>query len=168
MSIIVWTHVLTHGLFFGIVVTGYLFVMMLTTSPRVWGYADYSEAIKAKAPPPTKEEKRLAVIISIPWMIFTLGFPIFSTYALKSKLGGEISFWAAFLNMFVLVLFATFGDLVILDWLIINKITPKFVIIPGTEKADYEDFSHHYKAHARSAMILVLLCVIVAGVVSYF
>ncbi|MCK4975777.1 MAG: hypothetical protein KAS36_02455, partial [Anaerolineales bacterium] len=102
------------------------------------------------------------------WMIFTLGFPIFSTYVLKSKLSGEIPFWTAFLNVFALVFLATLGDLIILDWLIVNTITPKFVIIPGTEKADYQDFSHHYKAHARSAFVLILLSIIFAGIVWYF
>ena len=162
------THILTNSLFFAVIVNGYLLLMMITTSPRVWGYSDYSEAIKAKVPPQTAREKRLAMIIGLPWMIFTLGFPIFSTYVLKSKLGGEIPFWIAFLSMFALVSLATLGDLVILDWLIVNKITPKFVIIPGTEKADYQDFSHHYRAHARAAVVLVLLSIIFAGIVWYF
>ncbi len=56
----VLTHILTHGLVFAFIVNGYLLLMMLTTSPRVWGYADYSEAIKLKVPPQTREEKRLA------------------------------------------------------------------------------------------------------------
>jgi hypothetical protein len=83
-------------------------------------------------------------------------------------LGGQIPFWTAFLNIFVMVFLATLCDLVILDWLIVNKITPEFVIIPGTEKADYQDFSHHYKAHVRAAVALVLACIILAGIVWYF
>jgi len=161
----VLTHLVAHSLFFATIVNGYLFLIMVSTSPRVWGYSDYSEAIKAKVPPQTRKEKRLALIIGLPWIIFTLGFPIYSTYILKSKLGGEIPSWTAFLNVFVLVFLATLGDLVILDWL---KITPEFVMIPGTEKADYQDFSHHYKAHARAAVPLVLLCIILAGILWYF
>ena len=164
----VLTHALTHGLLFALVVNGYLLVMMLTTSPRVWGYADYSEAIKAKVPPQTREEKRLALIVGVPWMVFTFGFPIFSSYVLKSRLGGEIPFWTAFFNVFILVLLATVGDLVILDWLIVSTITPKFVIIPGTDKADYADFSHHYRGHARAVVPLLLVCAVIAGVVWYF
>jgi len=164
----VLTHALTHGLLFALVVNGYLLVMMLTTSPRVWGYADYSEAIKAKVPPQTREERRLALIVGLPWMVFTLGFPIFSSYVLKSRLGGELPFWTAFLNVFILVLLATVGDLVILDWLIVSTITPKFVIIPGTDKADYADFSHHYRGHARAVVPLLLVCAVIAGVVWYF
>ncbi|MCP4539288.1 MAG: hypothetical protein GY832_19300, partial [Chloroflexi bacterium] len=63
---------------------------------------------------------------------------------------------------------ATLGDLVILDWLIIDVITPEFVIMPGTDKADYADFSHHYKAHARALVPLLVLCVVFAAVVYYF
>jgi hypothetical protein len=165
---VVVSHVITHGLFFAVIADGYLLLVMVLASPRVWGYNDYPEVVKNKVPPQTKREKRLAAIVGIPWFIFLLGFPIFSTYALKTKLGGEIPFLVAFLNVFVLFLLTTLGDLVILDWLIVSKATPQFVIIPGSEKADYKDFSHHYKAHARAAIKLILVCLIIAGVVWYF
>ena len=161
----VMTHLAAHGLFYAVIVNGYLFLVMILTSPRVWGYSDYSESIKAKVPPQTKQEKRLAALIAVPWMLFSVGFPIYSTYVLKSKLGGEITFWLAFLNVFVLVSFAVLGDLVVLDWLIVSKITPRFVIIPGTEEADYKNFSHHYRAHVRAAVPLILVCIVLAGIV---
>lgn len=164
----VMTHLAAQGLFYAVIVNGYLFLVMVLTSPRVWGYSDYSESIKAKVPPQTKQEKRLAILIAVPWMLFSVGFPIYSTYVLKSKLGGEIPFWLAFLSVIVLVFLAVFGDLVVLDWLIVSKITPKFVIIPGTEEADYKNFSHHYRAHVRAAMPLVLVSVVFAGIVWYF
>jgi len=141
---------------------------MLFTNPRVWGYSDYSESIKAKVPPQTKQEKRLAILIAVPWLLFSAGFPIYSTFVLKSKFGGEIPFWLAFLNVFVLVFLVVLGDLVILDWLIVSKFTPEFVIIPGTEEADYKDFSHHYKAHGRAALPLVLVCIVLAVIVWNF
>ena len=162
----VWTHLLTHGLLCTLIVDGSLFLMMVATSPRVWGYSDYSEAIKAKVEPQTREERRLAIVLAVPWMIASVGFPIWSTYLLKAKLGGEIAFWTAFLNVFALVLGATLGDLVLLDWLVVNKITPKFVMIPGTEKGDYADFSHHYKGHARAVVPLIAVCAVLAGIVT--
>lgn len=162
------THLITHGLFFAVIFNGYLLLVMVLTSPRVWGYTDYPEVIKYKVPPQTRGEKLLSAVIGLPWLIFVLGFPIFSTYVLKSKLGDEIPFLIAFLNLFVLFLLATVGDLVILDWLIVSKITPKFVIIPGSERADYKDFSHHYKAHAKALVGLILVCLVIAGIVWYF
>lgn len=161
-------HVLTHGLIFAVIANAYLFLVMISTSPRVWGYTDYPEAIKNKVPAQTPREKLKALLIGLPWLIFVLGFPLFSTYSLKSKLGHEIPFWTAFLSVFVMVLLATLGDLVVLDWLVVSKITPRFVIIPGSEKADYKDFSHHYKAHAKAAVALVLVSLAMAAIVSHF
>ncbi|MFX0150417.1 MAG: hypothetical protein ACFFAJ_06530 [Candidatus Hodarchaeota archaeon] len=162
------THLITHGLFYAIICTSYLFLFMITFSPRVWGYQDYPEVIKEKIPPQTRKERTVAGIISLPWFLFTFGFPFVSAYTLKTKLGGEIPFEIAFLNVFILFIFFFIGDLVILDWLIINKITPRFVIIPGTEEEDYKDFSHHYKAHAIAIVPLILLCAVIAAIVTIF
>lgn len=159
-------HILIHGLFYAAVFNGYLLLMMVTTSPRIWGYSDYPEEIKAKIPPQSKEEKRKAILWTIPMMIFAIGFPIYSTLLLKSNLAGDFSFWIAFLSLLVMVFLAYLVDLVILDWLIVSKITPNFVIIPGTEEADYKDFSNHYRSQLRAAPILVLLCLIIAGVIT--
>ena len=159
-------HLLTYGLLYGVIVTGYLFAMMISTSPRVWGYNDYPPSIKDKIPPQTKNEKRLAMFISLPWFIFAFGFPIYSTLILKVKLSNEISVWVAFLNLLVLFLFATIGDLVILDWLIVTKITPKFVVIPGSEKQDYKDFSYHYKGHVKSLVVTIPILLLIAGIIS--
>ena len=161
------SHLIIHGLIFGIIVNSYLFLVMITTSPRIWGYQDYPEVVKNKVPPQTKKEKLLAILIGLPWILFVLGYPIFSTYMLKFKLGGNISILIAFINLYGLFLFANFGDLAILDWLIISKITPNFVIIPGSEKKDYKDFSHHYKGHASAMVLVIPICFIIAGIVRY-
>jgi hypothetical protein len=140
---------------------------MISFSPRVWGYQDYSKEIKAKVPPQTMQERQKAVIISVPFMIFIFGYPIYSLLILKSQLGGDISFFPAFIHLLVLFLFGTFGDLVILDWFIISKVTPSFVIIPGTIKDDYKDFSHHYRGHALASIPLIIICAAISAVVSY-
>ncbi|MBE9524741.1 MAG: hypothetical protein IMY76_06555 [Chloroflexi bacterium] len=136
-------------------------------SPRVWGYSDYSQEIKNKVAPQTKKEKRQAMLVALPWIIFVFGFPIYSTIALKSKLSNEIPIITAFLNLFVMYLLVTLGDLVILDWLIISKITPQFVIIPGTEKEDYKDFSHHYKGHVKATVVIIPIFILIAAIISY-
>ena len=62
----IFPHLIRHGLFYASVVTGYLFLIMITTSPRVWSYTDYPKAIKKKVPPQTKREKLLAAIVALP------------------------------------------------------------------------------------------------------
>jgi len=163
----VLAHILSNSLFYGAAITAYLLVVMVSTNPRVWGYADYPQVVRSKVPPQTSAERRLALIVGLPFFIFALGFPVYSTLLLKSELGGEIPFWIALLNLLALFLAATLGDLVILDWLIVSRITPGFVIIPGTTKEDYKDFSEHFRAHARAAVAMLLLALVLAAVFSY-
>ncbi len=48
-------------------------------------------------------------------------------------------------------MFGNVADLVLLDWIIVGTLTPKFVIIPGTEdmkEKEYKDFRiSHAKGH---------------------
>jgi hypothetical protein len=78
----VMRHVLAHGLIFAFIANAYLFLVMISTTPRVWGYTDYPLAIKNKVPPQTRREKRKALLIGLPWFIFVLGFfPILDLFA---------------------------------------------------------------------------------------
>ena len=155
-----------HGLIFTLVTNGYIFLGMVTLGPRVLGYHDYPEIVKQKVPPQTKEERLQAAIFGIPFIMAFLGFPAYSLMTLKTQLGGEISFLTAFVHLLVLALLAFIGDLVVLDWFIISKITPRFVIIPGSQEEDYKDFSHHYRGHAWATIPLIILCGIIAWMFS--
>ena len=157
-----FTFTLIHGIFYSLVVNGYLFSLMITLSPRIWGYQDYPETIKQKVPPQTKHERAIAGIAGIPFLLFTFGFPVYSVLRLRAQLGGEISFEIAVIHLLVLVLLTSFFDMVVLDWFIISKVTPDFVIIPGSDVEDYKDFSHHYRAHAKATIILIVVCLIIA------
>ena len=70
-------HLVKHGLFYALVVNLYLFVLMVSTSPRIWGYSDYPQIVKDKIPPQTRREKLVATLVGLPWFIFTFGFPLF-------------------------------------------------------------------------------------------
>jgi hypothetical protein len=157
-----------HGLIFGASLTSYIFLLMITLSPRIWGYQDYPDIVKQKVPPQTKRERIIAGITGIPFLIIALGFPIYSITVLKAKLGGEISFITAFIHFLVLVMSVNMGDMVILDWFIISKITPDFVIISGSDVEDYKDFSYHFKGHTRATLIMVMICGVLAVMVSRF
>ena len=151
--------IIKHGLVYGGVATGYLLLLILTLSPRVWGCADYPQAVEDKVPPQTKREKLAALIVGIPWLLFALAYPVASTFMIKAVLGGEISLLVAIPTPFACFALFTFGDLGLLDWLLISKLTPKWVMIPGTVAEDCRDFSEHYRAHGKSAVFMAVLCV---------
>ena len=134
---------------------------MVALSPWIWGYQDYLE----KVPPQTRRERTLAGIYGIPLMVLGLAFPVYSVLELRGRLGGAIPFADAFIHLLILPAFSTLGYLVLLDWLIVSRVTPGFVIIPGSEAEEYKDFSHHYRGHLRAAVIMVILSTVVAMVV---
>lgn len=159
---VLW-HIVVHALAYGAVVTGYLFLCMISVSPRVWGYHDYPPAIKQKVPAQTRKEKIGAAVLGIPWIAFVVGFPVWSSLVLEGRLGGHLPFLPGLANVLAQFLVATVGDLVVLDWLIVSRLTPSFVVIPGTVKEDYRDFSHHFRAHAKAAMAMVVLGTAIVG-----
>ena len=159
--------ILVNSVFYAFIGNGYLLMLMYFFNPRIWGYQDYPDRIKEKIQPQTRRERGIAGLIAIPWMIFVVGFPIYSTFMLKTQQGNEIEFLLAFLNIFIMVALFFLGDLIILDWLIISKWTPDFVIIEGSVKADYKDFSHHYRGHAIATIPLLFICLILAAVVTF-
>ncbi len=159
-------YTIREGLLYGAAITGYLLLMMVTVNPRVWGYSDYPERIKRKVPPPTDEEKRRALLVAAPYFLFMPLYPVYSVLQLKAVMGGALAFPDALTHLLVLAASAFLGDLVILDWLIISKITPGFVVIEGSEPADYKDFTHHYVGHAYASVVIVAICAAVAYAVS--
>ena len=157
---------LQQALIYGALFTGYIFLLMVTLSPRIWGYADYPKAIKGKVPPQTRREKTIAAIVGVPFFLFALAWPAYSVLALKERLGGAVAFGDAFVHLLLMVASMTVGDLVFLDWFIISRVTPGFVVIPGSEVGDYKDFSHHYWGHLKGTIVMVVLSAAAVMIVS--
>ena len=164
-------HVLLHGTVFAVLMTLYLLAVMRGLSPRIWAFSDYPKTITDHVPPQTDRERRIATYLVVPFFILIFGFPIGSTLMLEGIYGGSLPFLDAFLNIFGLVLFGTFADFVILDWLIVGTITPDWVIIHGTEhmrEKEYKDFrGYHARGHARAMPVLILLSLIIAALIVF-
>ena len=166
-----FSYIAVHGTIFAIIFTLYLLAVMIGFSPRVWAMSDYPPEITDHVPPQTKDEKRKATLIYIPFLIIGIGYPLAATYFLKGLYGGAILFLEAFLNAFIILLFGFLADFIILDWLIVGTITPDFVILPGTEhmrEKEYKDFRYyHTKGHLKGLILIVTLALIIAAVVVF-
>ncbi len=167
MSLLI--NILLHGSIFAIILTVYLLIIMITFNPRIWGFSDYPKSITNSVPPQTKKEKKIGIVLSIPFFILGLGFPITLTILLKNEFGGDLDFLSAFFNIFGIFMFGNVADLVILDWLIVGTITPQFVIIPGTElmkNKEYKEFRvSHAKSHIWGTIFMALLSLLLALIV---
>jgi hypothetical protein len=166
------TNVVIHGLVFAFILTAYLLFIMIKLSPRVWAFSDYPKEITSQVPPQTKEERRTAKIAVVPFFILGIGYPFLSTWLVKGLYGGTISILDAFLNTFGVWMFCFMADLIILDLLIVGTLTPKFVVIPGTEdmkEKEYKDFRiYHTKAHVKGLILLAIVSFVIAVVIHLY
>ncbi|MHA1615242.1 MAG: hypothetical protein ACTSW7_05120 [Candidatus Thorarchaeota archaeon] len=162
-------NILFHGLFAAVIMVAYLLPIMRFMNPRIWAMSDYPKEITSRVEPQTKDERRIAILMGIPFLFLMLAYPLVSTLILETTYIGGIPLIDAFLNTFGVLMFANFADLVILDLIVVGTITPYWVIIPGTE--DMKDTAYkafrkeHSKSHLRGTVFMAILSLVIAIVV---
>jgi hypothetical protein len=124
---------------------------------------DYPPDIKEKFGPMSEKAKKQGTMIAIPFFLIMIGGIVWSNLRLKKANGGQLGRKAAFLNAFALIFSGWFFDLTILDWLLFVKVTPSFVVLPGTEgMAGYDDYGFHLREHMRALPFLAVGALIIA------
>jgi hypothetical protein len=122
--------------------------------------------IQDATPPLSKKEKLQALAFGIPFFVLVVLIPFLSGFTLEPPAGGQVPFLVLFLHIFGVIFVFSLFDLIILDCLIYCTITPKFVIIPGTEGfAGYKDYGHQARAHVRGIALQTALALLLAGVI---
>jgi len=136
----------------------------LRINPRSY-LQDYPPAIQALVPPKTPAERRLALIVGIPFMILLIAVPLLSTLALKRS--GVTAFLPLALHAFGVVWIFNVVDWLVLDWLIFCAITPAFVVIPGSEgHPAYKDYGFHFRGFLKGSAISAAAGLLIGGIVA--
>lgn len=146
---------------------GALILASLWRNPRLW-LQDFPEDIRRLVPAKTAQEKRESLVWGIPFLAMLVGVPATSCVLLARSAAGSGSFVSLFANAFAILLLFNLFDLVVIDWLIVCGLTPRFLVVPGTEgSAGYKDYRHHFRAFligtAGSAAIAVVVAAVVWG-----
>jgi hypothetical protein len=119
---------LLDGALFTLVMSA-LILISLIMNPRVW-LQDYPEALRVAAPPLTPAEKRQQIAITIP---FFAGFVVIPFLAARDYLawaGESATFFSLYLHAFVVLNLFNLFDAVVIDWLFLGVLHPKFALIP--------------------------------------
>lgn len=129
------TRILVDGLLLSLGLSVIIFVS-LYANPRLW-LQDFPKEIRAKLPPNTPQEKRIQRLMMIPFLALIVGVMYFSVMQLKVENGGSISFFTAFANAFLVMNVFNLFDAVIIDYLILTVMKPKFAIPRGAEGMEH-------------------------------
>jgi hypothetical protein len=134
-------------------------LVILYYNPRLM-LKDYPQEIQQAVSKRTFKENKQFKIIGF-FLVFTLILiPFVSTLSYSN----EVSFWLIFLHFFLVFNIVSLIDLLVLDWLIFCKITPDFVVIPGTEGMEiYKDFGFHLRGFLKGIVICTIFSALLAG-----
>jgi hypothetical protein len=149
-------------------VMGVIILGSLVANPRLW-LNDYPKAIRAKVPPNTREEKRVQGILMLLFLGSMIGVLYYSAAQLKAANGGSISFLTAWLHTFLLFNIGNLFDAVVIDFLILTLMKPKFMILPGTDIAEYavyNDWRLHTVNYLKGVVIGAVFSLPIAFIVA--
>lgn len=146
------------------VIASLLLIVPMMINPRFF-LQDYPNKIKEAVPARTASEKKAAIIFGTPFILVLFLGPFFSTLSLKATTS---SFGVLFLNAFGVSMAFNLVDWLVLDWLLFCTITPKFMVIPGTEgMAAYKDYAFHFRGFITGTVISVIAALVIAMVIFF-
>jgi hypothetical protein len=133
----------------------------LAINPRMWLHR-MPPAVVAKVPPKTAYEKKiLLTTTAIPFLLLLLAYPVI--YVLRKE-GNWLSYFGILCAFF---LGFDLWDTLILDLLIFCKLTPRFIIIAGTNRADYADMRYHLVSGFKGLVLSIAFSGVLATIL-YF
>jgi hypothetical protein len=152
------------GLTFSTLASAFILIT-LRLNPRIW-LQDYPEDVQAQVPPKTEQEKRLSLVLGIPFLLLLIAVPLISTFMLEARHPQTATFFALAANAFGVAFVFNVVDWLILDWLVFCTITPEFIVIPGSEVANYRaDYGYHFRGFLIGTVFSAIAGLIIGGVV---
>lgn len=150
-------NILSTILIFGIPASLLLSAIIFAMSwvnPRLM-LRSYPKDVKAAVPPQTPAEKRQTFYWGIPFWLGLLGFPLAAALSVKTLHSSPFEIFlsaAGVLFLFNLVYW------LILDWFIVCTITPRFMVLPGTEgMVGYKNYGMHFRGFLIGTVLAVVI-----------
>lgn len=113
-------------------------------------------------PPQTPGEKRQTLYWGLPFWLCLFFFPVAAALTAKAA---QLSAWEIFASAAGVLFLFNLVDWLILDWLIICTITPRFVVLPGTEgMAGYKIYAMHFKGFLIGTVLSALVGLLATGI----
>jgi hypothetical protein len=154
-----------YGIVFSLLFSALLLVMVKINPEMMLN--DYPPDIKARYGPASEKTQQQRKPFVILFLLIVFGVPLLSIQRFDLMTGGVPTFLDVFVIIFTLFLVFNIVDLLILDWLIFCTITPKFIVLPGTEgMAGYKDYGFHFRGFLKGTIICLVSALVFAGIAS--
>ena len=152
-----------YGLVFSLLFSALLLVMIKINPEMMLN--DYPTDIKARYGPASEKTKQQRKPFVILFFLIVIGVPLLAIRRYDLMTGGAPTFVDIFVISFTIFMVFNVVDLIILDWLVICTITPKFIVLPGTEgMAGYKDYGFHFRGFLIGCVICLVSGLVFAGI----
>lgn len=153
---------LIDGLVFSVVFGG-MVTLMEVINPRLQLH-NYPPDIQKEAPPKTKEERKKFRLMAVPMSFFLIIFLIGTV--IEAYQAKAVGYFTLLLHYLIIFLVWNVFDMVIMDWVIFCTITPKFLVIPGTEgNPAYKNYKFHINGcFGKGLLIAIISSILAAGI----
>lgn len=152
--------IVQDGALLSLVASTYL-LLLLRLNPRIF-LRHYPKEIREGVPPKSEKERRISI-----WLGLLIGVPFTSALLWRTATLGRHSFWELFTYVFGVLFIFNLVDLLILDWLIVCWLKPRWVILPGTEHIVIsKPYLHHFKGFLMGTVGLVIVGLAIAALLS--
>jgi len=147
--------ILRDGALLSVVASTYLLVL-LRFNPRIF-LKHFPKEIREIVPPKSEKERRMSIMLGVPLGLLFIGSTFASALLWRASAQGSLSFWELFAHVFGLFFVFNLVDLLILDWLIVCRFTPRWLIIPGTEHIVMpKEYLYHFEGFLMGTVVSVI------------
>lgn len=147
--------ILRDGTLLSVVASTYLLVL-LRFNPRMF-LRHFPKEIREIVPPRSKKERRMSILLGVPLGLLFIGSTFASALLWRASAQGSPSFWELSTHVFGLFFLFNLVDLLILDWLIVCRFTPRWLIIAGTEHIVMpKEYLYHFKGFLMGTVVSVI------------
>jgi hypothetical protein len=143
------------------VVASTCLVVLLRLNPRIF-LGHYPKEIRQVVPPRTEKERRISILLGV-----LVGVPFAVAFVWRTASLRRHSFCELLAYAFGVLFTFNLVDLLILDWLLVCWVKPRWVILPGTEHVVVPNpYMHHFKEFLMGTAGLAIVGLAVAALLS--
>jgi uncharacterized membrane protein YhaH (DUF805 family) len=155
-----------NGLLFGLllgVLMSLIVLVIAKVNPEIM-LKDHPPDVQAKYGPISDRARRLRLPLGIVILSILVALVAISLDPLLDTVERTGRFVAVFINLVAMFTFFNILDWLVLDWLIVVTIRPKFIVLPGTEgMPGYSDYGFHFRGLLIGIPITVLTSLLLAA-----
>lgn len=154
------SHSLLTGAILSLLLSAFIVVTLLYR-PMIW-INDAPSELRGAAGPMSDADRRLQRWGGLVFIALLIIAPVVALAGLRSPAGGSLTFGQAALSAFVVLMTFNTVDLVLLDWLFVERLMPGRIVFPGAEGVR---FTRGDAYHFRGFLIGTGLSLAAAGII---